>query len=115
MKNKITFNEFLEIEKKLEIRIGTVTEAIRVPKSDKLLQLTVSFGEKIGTKICVTNLGQHDEPSEFLDCTMPFVMNLEPSKMMGIESEVMIMVGEDDYVGIVGYNMKDYIIGSKLL
>ena len=44
MKQEISFDEFLEIESKLEIRIGKVTAAERVPKSDKLLKLTVIFG-----------------------------------------------------------------------
>jgi methionine--tRNA ligase beta chain len=115
MKDKITFEEFLEIEGKLEIRIGEIVSADRVPKSDKLLVMYVNFGPKIGDKVCVTNLGQYDEPSEFVGSICPFVMNLKPSKMMGIESEVMIMVGEDDDDGISGYHINQYPLGAKIL
>jgi methionyl-tRNA synthetase len=105
-KSKITFPEFLEISKKLEIQVGKVTKVERVPKSNKLLHLTVDFSEN-GTpeklKNCVTNLGERFKPEQFIDKVFPFVTNLEPSKMMGVESEVMIIVGqfanEDVWVG----------------
>jgi len=115
MKEQIEFNEFLEIEKKLEIRIGEIHSAERIPKSKKLLKFDVHFGDEIGYKICVSNLGEADEPTEFVGAICPFVMNLKPSKMMGVESEVMIMVGEDDKLGITGYHMNQYMLGTKLL
>ena len=112
MKEQIEFSEFLEIEKKLEIRIGKIVEGENVPKSDKLLKLTVDFGE-LGLKTCVTNLGQYHGPQVFQDTMLPFIMNLKPSKMMGVESEVMIMVADLD--GIVEFGMDEFSIGSKLL
>lgn len=111
-KEQIEFKEFLEIEKKLEIRIGKIVEAENVPKSEKLLKLTVDFGE-LGSKTCVTNLGQYHVPEVFKDIKLPFVMNLKPSKMMGIESEVMIMVSELD--GVVEFGMDEFSLGSKLM
>ena len=43
-KEKIEYSEFLEIEKKLEIKFGQIVKAERIPKSDKMLKLTVLFG-----------------------------------------------------------------------
>lgn len=111
-KEKIEFSEFLEIEKKLEIRFGQVVSAERVPKSKKLLKLLVIFGiEESDEKTVVTNLGEQFEPDEFLGLTFPFVTNLQPSTMMGITSEAMIMVGNNN--GVV--ELDDYSLGSKLL
>lgn len=90
-KDKITFGEFLEIESKLEITVGLVIEAIRIPKKDKLLQLTVDFGND-GVKTAVTNLGGTFEPIDLVGIKFPFITNLEPSKLGGVMSEAMIMV-----------------------
>jgi methionine--tRNA ligase beta chain len=92
MKEQIEYLDFIDIEKKLEVMVGQVVSATRVPKSDKLIQLSVIFGvNEEDEKVVVTNLGQTFEPEEFLGVTFPFVMNLKPSKMMGITSEAMIM------------------------
>ena len=112
-KEQITFDEFLEIEKKLEIRIGQIVISERVPKSKKLLKLTVIFGpNKENEKTVVTNIGDKFEPDDLLGVWCPFIMNLTPSTMMGIESQAMIMVGEtvDGKIDLEKYSM-----GSKLL
>ena len=114
-KEQIEFSEFLEIEKKLDIRVGQVLAAERVPKSDKLLKLTVIFGvNKEDEKTVVTNIGSTTEPDDLLGLTMPFIVNLKPSKMMGITSEAMIVVG----TGLEGQIQigLDYMgIGTKIL
>ena len=112
-KEQIEFSEFLEIEKKLDIRIGKVKAAERVPKSDKLLKLTVIFDVE-EEKTVVTNIGSSVEPESLVDLTMPFIVNLKPSKMMGITSEAMIVVG----TGVAGQMQVglDYFgVGTKLL
>jgi methionyl-tRNA synthetase len=114
-KEQIEFSEFLEIEKKLDIRIGQILAAERVPKSKKLLKLIVIFGRDFSyKKTVVTNIGSTVEPNDLIGLTMPFIVNLKPVEMMGITSEAMIVVGtslEDEMqLGL------DYLsIGSKLL
>jgi methionyl-tRNA synthetase len=94
-KQKITFNELSEFQGKVEIMSGQVTCSERVPKSDKLLKLTVNFG-KFGDRTCLTNIGQDiEDPQTLLGLNFNFVTNLEPAKMMGITSEVMIMIQTD--------------------
>jgi methionyl-tRNA synthetase len=110
-KQKIDFKEFLEIEKKLEIRVGYIITAERIPKSDKLLKLNVSFADG-DSKTVVTNIGNKIEPEELFGISCPFIMNLTPSKMMGIISEAMIVVGETTNGKI---EIRNYSIGTKLL
>lgn len=111
MKPQITFDEFLEIESKLEIKIGMVTLAERVPKSYGL-KLTVEFGEG-DVRTVFTNIGKTHEPQTLIGLTMPFITNLAPSTIKGVESQAMIMVG-------IGTNGQEQVglnsigVGTKL-
>ena len=93
-KEKIKFPEFLEIEKKLEIKIGKIIGNEEVPKSLKLIKLTVDFGEE-KPRIVVTNIKPLLEtPGWLFGKSFLFITNLEPTKMMSIESTAMIMPGQ---------------------
>lgn len=96
MKDKITFNEFIELQKKLEIKSGEVKEVEEVAKSAKLLKLTVDFGNE-DVRTVVTNikplLGESFK-EKLEGKNILFITNLEPVKMMGIESTAMILPGE---------------------
>ena len=109
-KDKIEFSEFLEIEKKLEIKIGKVASAERVEKSKKLLKLTVFFSDE-DERTVLTNIGSKFHPDELIGLKLPFITNLYPVIIMGITSEAMIMVGNLD--GAIELN--DYSIGANLL
>jgi len=102
MKDKIEFAEFLDIQSKLEIKVGTIQSVTDVPKSDKLIKLEIDFGED-QFRTVVTNikpsLGE-DYVANLTGKTLLFVTNLKPVKMMGIESTAMIMPGfYDDWAG----------------
>ena len=90
-KTQITFDEFMVIEAKLEIKIGQITAAERVPKSYGL-KLTVDFGEG-DVRSVFTNLGKTHTPDSLIELTLPFITNLEPVEIKGVKSEAMIMVG----------------------
>ncbi len=111
-KEQISFDQFLEMESKLDIRIGTVKFVERIPKSDKMLKLTVSFGDgKIRT--VATNIGNRiNDPQDLVMVQFPFIMNLAPSKMMGVVSEAMIMVVENAEGKL---ELEQFTDGSKLL
>ena len=114
-KGQIEFSEFLEIENRLDIRIGQIVTAERVPKSDKLLKLMVIFGaNEEDEKTVVTNIGDKVEPDDLLALTMPFIVNLKPSKMMGITSEAMIVVGTG-LEGQMQVGLDYFAIGTKIL
>lgn len=88
----ITFEEFL----KIDIRVGTITSAERVPKSAKLLKLQVDFGSEIGTRQIVAGIGLSFEPDKIVNTTVCAVINLAPRKLMGLESHGMILAGHID-------------------
>lgn len=111
MKNQIEFVDFLEIEKNLEIKIGKVTSVEDVPKSNKLIKLTVDFGTE--TRTVVTNIKPLLTDTQILvSMSFPFITNLKPVIMMGIESTAMIMPGEIESGDMVTVNGKP---GTKLL
>lgn len=94
MKDKIEFAEFLEIEKKLEIIVGDVTNVEDIPKSTKLVKLTVDFGNS-DIRTVVTNIKQElNVPSQMVGRKFLFITNLKPAIIMGIESNAMILPGE---------------------
>jgi tRNA-binding EMAP/Myf-like protein len=95
-KQTLTFKEFLEVEMKLDIRMGKIVAAVKVPKSYGLA-LTVVFGpEKSDERSVFTNLGKDHEPEALIGRIAPFVLNLEPSEIKGIKSEAMILTLPDE-------------------
>lgn len=111
-KQEITYEEFLAIQAKLEIKIGQIIEATLVPKSYGL-KLTVDFGGD-DIRTVFTNIGKTHTPEQLVNLTMPFITNLTPTTIKGVNSQAMIMAGigtnEEVQVGL------DFIeIGTKLL
>ena len=88
----ITIDDFF----KVEIKVGKVVEACDVEKSEKLIRLTVDVGEE-ETRHIFTGVRSYGFTGEdFKNKKFLFVTNLEPKKMMGEESQGMILaVGED--------------------
>jgi methionyl-tRNA synthetase len=89
IKPVITFDDFSRVD----IRIGIVTAAERMEKSDKLLKLTVESGTD--TRTILSGIARHYQPEDMLGKQVTFVANLVPRKMMGIESQGMILMAED--------------------
>lgn len=83
------------VTQSIDIRSGKVIAASRVPKTDKLIHLTIKTD--LGTKSVVTNLGEFYEPSDFIGSSFMFIMNLKPAKLGGKLSEAMI-IAEDDFI-----------------
>lgn len=86
MKEKINIETFA----KVEIRAGRVLEAERVEGSEKLLKLTVDFGEESKRQV-VSGIAKHISPEELVGKTIGFVTNLEPREIMGFDSQAMIL------------------------
>ena len=89
LKPEVTIDDF----GKLDIRIGTVTAAEKMEKSDKLLKLTVNSG--LDTRTILSGIAKHYTPEEMVGRQVTFIANLAPRKMMGIESQGMILMAED--------------------
>jgi methionine--tRNA ligase beta chain len=81
----ISFKEF----KKVEMRVGTVKKVEDIPNSRNLLKLQVDLGGEI--KQAVAGIKGHYRPEELEGKQFVFVTNLEPAKLMGELSEVMIL------------------------
>jgi methionyl-tRNA synthetase len=88
-KAQIEYEDF----KKLDLRVGTITAAEKVPKADKLLKLEVDMGAEKRT--IVSGIAQHFAPEEVVNKQVVVVANLAPRKMRGIESNGMILMAED--------------------
>ncbi|WP_338868270.1 methionine--tRNA ligase [Spirosoma sp. SC4-14] len=89
LRPEITYDDFA----KMDIRIGTITEAERVPKSDKLLKLKVDDG--LGGRQILSGIAKHFSPEDVIGKQVTFLANLAPRKMMGLESQGMILMAED--------------------
>lgn len=77
--------------KKTEIRIGLITAAEKVVDADKLLKLSVDFGEEKERQIISGIALYFPDPSVLVGVKCPFVTNLEPRVIRGLESQGMIM------------------------
>lgn len=73
----------------MDLRVGTIEKVEEVPKSDKLLRLTVSFGDHTRT-ILSGMKAERPRPEELVGLQTLFVVNLEPRRMMGEVSEGML-------------------------
>lgn len=91
MKPNITFDDF----SKLDLRIGEVVECERKEKSDKLLRLTVDFGEE-GRRIILSGIYPAFNPEDIKGKQFVFIINLEPRKIMGEESQGMLLCADDE-------------------
>ena len=99
----IDFNDFL----KLDIRIGKVVEAKEVEGSDKLIRCLVDFGSLnddpdssgedpgkqagLGEKVIFSGIKEWYKPEDLVGKSFPYVINLEPRKMFGEESQGMLL------------------------
>jgi methionyl-tRNA synthetase len=90
----ITIDEF----SKIEVKVGTVLSAERVPETDKLLRLVVDFAEESGPRQIVSGITKYvNEPEDLVGRQLAFVTNLEPRTIKGLESNGMLFaVGSDD-------------------
>ena len=88
-KENISFDEF----GKADIRVSTILAAERVPKTKKLLHLTVDTG--IDTRELVSGIAEYFSPEELVGQQVLVLVNLEPREIKGILSRGMILMGED--------------------
>lgn len=82
----ITIDDFL----KVEMRVGQILTAERVPKADKLLRFTVDVGEAAPRQI-LAGIAEHYEPETLINRKIAVVSNLAPRKLRGFESQGMIL------------------------
>lgn len=90
LKEEVSIEEF----KKLDLRVATITKAVRVPKSKKLLHLEVDLGFE--TRSVVSGISQFYKEEELIGKKIVLVANLKPAFLMGVESHGMILAASDE-------------------
>lgn len=89
LKEDIVFDDFM----KLDLRVGTIIEAKKVEKSNKLLQFLVDTG--VDKRTILSGIAKQYDPEEMIGKQVTIIANLAPRKMMGVESQGMILMAED--------------------
>ncbi|MDO9187733.1 MAG: methionine--tRNA ligase [Bacteroidia bacterium] len=88
-KADISFDDF----NKMDIRVGTILEAERVPKTDKLMKLLIDTG--IDQRIVVSGIAAYYKPEDIIGQKVSILVNLAPRKIKNIESQGMILMAEN--------------------
>jgi len=111
IKNTVSYEDF----EKLDIRVGLVKACQPVPKSKKLLQFTIDDGTGTDRTICSGIAAFYEKPEELVGRRILFVANFATRKMMGIESQGMILsaVDSDESLSVVTTS-KDVKPGSQV-
>ena len=105
----IPFDEFL----KLDMRIGKIVEATQIAGSRNLIKMLVDFGEE--KRQAVAGLLQWYKPEDLVGKKCAFILNLQKRKMMGVESQCMILAADDGKGSVVVLQAeKDISEGSKI-
>lgn len=106
---EIAFEEF----QKLDLRIGKITEANQIPNSRNLIRIMVDFATE--KRQAVAGLLQWYRPQDLLGKKCVFILNLKKRKVMGVESQCMILAAEDNEGNVtVLQPEKDVAEGSKI-
>ena len=105
---QITIEDF----QKVHLRVGKVLAAERVPKSSKLLKLQVDVGQE--QRQIVAGIGKKYEPESLIGQTIVVVVNLKSAKLMGVESQGMVLAaGEKEVQGLVTLS-SDVSVGERV-
>ena len=105
----ISFEDF----KKLDIRIGKIISAERIPDSDKLVKMQVDFG--VEQRQILAGIAEFvPDLAPLVGKEMPFIVNLEPRKMRGFESQGMMLAADTDGRPILLHPAEDLPPGSMV-
>ena len=88
-KEEMTFDDFM----KMDLRVGQVMTAVKVEKSNKLIQMTVDTG--MDERTILSGIAKHFSPEEMIGKKVVVLTNLAPRKIMGIESQGMLLFAEN--------------------
>ena len=106
---QITIEDF----QKVQLKVAKVLSAERVPKSNKLLKLQVDLGTE--QRQIVAGIGKKYAPEEMIGKTIVVVANLKPAKLMGVESQGMVLAaGGKDVLGLVSFVEEEIEVGTQV-
>lgn len=104
----ISFEDF----QKIDLRVAEIIEAERVNNSEKLLKLVVDLGQE--KRQIVAGIGREYSEKELIGKKIVIVANLEPKKLMGIESQGMLLAADFGGKPIILVPEKDVPSGTKI-
>ena len=90
LKSTITFSDFA----KLDLRIGLVKDASKIAGSNRLIKLVVDLGQEVGERIILTGIKEFYSTKELIGRLIVVLVNLESKKMMGEESQGMLLAAD---------------------
>ena len=108
-KSNIPYEDFA----KLDIRVGTITAAELVPDTDKHIRCTVNLGE-LGERTIVSGIAQWKKPEELVGRQLPYVANLAPKMLRGVESRGMLLAASDESGVVLLFPERIVPPGTKL-
>jgi len=88
----VPFEDF----QKLDLRIGTIIKAEKIPKAKKLYKLQVDLGSEIGTRQLVAGIAEHRDVNDLIGQRITVIVNLKPATIRGVRSEGMLLAAVDD-------------------
>jgi len=105
----VSFEDF----SKMDLRIGKITKAEAVPQSRNLVKMLIDVG---GGELrqAVAGIAQYYQPKELEDKQVAVIVNLQPKRMFGIESNVMILAAEDEKTVSMLLPDRPVKVGSKI-
>ena len=107
VKAEISYEDF----EKVDLRVAKVLEAQAVPKSSKLLKLKIDIGEE---RTIVAGMGKDYKPEEIVGKNIVVIVNLKPTKLMGVESHGMLLAADTDAgLTLVGFD-RDPKAGARI-
>jgi methionyl-tRNA synthetase len=110
--NKIAFSTFAQVE----LRVAQIEQVEEVPGSNKLYKLQVNLGSAEPKRQLISGIRKFYTPESLLNKKIVIVSNLEPAKIMGLESQGMLLAAEDPETGVVSLLQPDQNLapGSKV-
>jgi methionyl-tRNA synthetase len=109
-KEEIDFESF----SKMELRVGLIKSAVRVPKTDKLLQFEIDLGFE--TRTILSGIAEHYNPEDVIGKKVTVLVNLAPRKIRGVVSQGMLLLAEntDGSLTFISPENPDITAGSEI-
>ena len=104
----VNFDDF----KKLDLRIAKILKAEKIEGSNKLLKFQIDIGDE--EKQLVAGLAKHYNPEDLVGREIVVVVNLEPKKLMGVESQGMLLAASKDNDIVLLQPDREIEPGSKI-
>lgn len=105
----IKFDDFL----KIDMRVGYVESAEEIEGSDKIIKMQVDFGD-MGKRQILAGIKPNYTPADLIGKKLPFVVNIEPRKIMGNESQGMILAADFEGAPVIFHLDKDVSNGTLI-